>query len=102
MEKRVEHGLPAFEPKPEGVDVIGYGMFYDSMFELADAMVGRGEEGGLACVVAKHHFSLAIVRTIAEISYSRRFSSYSSSQPLHRLAQAFYDCPVVTAALQSL
>ena len=97
MEKRVEHGLPAFEPKPEGVDAIGYGMFYDSIFELADAMVGRGEEGGH--VQLKHYFSLVIFITIAELSCSRCFSSYSSSQPLHRLAQAFHDCPVVTAAL---
>jgi len=45
MESRVAHGLPAFEPKPEGLEAIGYGMFFDSMFELADAMVGRGENG---------------------------------------------------------
>merc|ERR1712166_12089 len=45
MEARERHGLSACEPKPENVVAIGYGMFFDSMFELADAMVGRGEQG---------------------------------------------------------
>ena len=48
MEARERHGLSACEPKPENVVAIGYGMFFDSMFELADAMVGRGEQGGLS------------------------------------------------------
>ena len=42
------HGLPPSDPKPEGVDVIGYGCFFDSLFELADGIVGR-EAGGHFC-----------------------------------------------------
>lgn len=45
MEKREKHGLPLFVPKAEGLEAISYGTFYDSMFELADCMIGRGEHG---------------------------------------------------------
>ena len=48
MDARECHGLAAFEAKPEGVDAIGYGMFFNSMFDLADSMVGRGQEGPLS------------------------------------------------------
>jgi len=41
MECREMHGRPPYDPKPEGVEVIGYSEFFDSLFELADTMVGR-------------------------------------------------------------
>ena len=47
MEQREGCGLPACEPKPEGIDTISYGTFYDSIFELADCMVGRGAGGAV-------------------------------------------------------
>ena len=37
-------GLPAHEPKPEGVDMVSYSVFYESIFELADAEHGRTGE----------------------------------------------------------
>ena len=43
------HGLPPSDPRPEGVDVIGYGCFFDSLFEMADGIVGR--EAGRFCSV---------------------------------------------------
>ena len=47
MEQREAFGLPACSPKPEGIDTISYGTFYDSIFELADCMVGRGAGGAV-------------------------------------------------------
>ena len=61
MEARERHRFAAYEPKPEDVDAIGYGMFFDSMFELADAMVGRGEQGGLS-------FALTAMSTLSDSS----------------------------------
>ena len=55
MEQREKHGLLPFEPKPEGLDAISYGTFYDSVFELADCMVGRGEDGA-----EPHHLNLVV------------------------------------------
>ena len=41
------HGRPPYDPKPEGMEVIGYSEFFDSLFELADTIVGR--EAGCLC-----------------------------------------------------
>ena len=41
MLQREAQGLPPFDPPPEGVDVIGYATFFDSIFELADVLVGQ-------------------------------------------------------------
>jgi hypothetical protein len=61
MDARESHGLAAFEAKPEGVDAIGYGMFFNSMFDLADSMVGRGQEGPLS----KH--GIALFQTLQSV-----------------------------------
>jgi len=44
MVAREKKGMPPMSPRPGNVDVISYAVFYDSMFELADAMIGR-EQG---------------------------------------------------------
>ena len=44
MVGREGDGLPAHEPKPEGVDMVSYSVFYESIFELADAEHGRTGE----------------------------------------------------------
>ena len=50
MVARERDGLPAHEPKPEGVDMISFSILYDSMFELADAECGRrGKQLAQAC-----------------------------------------------------
>ena len=44
MVAREKKGMPPMSPRPGNIDVISYAVFYDSMFELADAMIGR-EQG---------------------------------------------------------
>ena len=46
MQNRENKGLPAFEPIPEGVEVLPYSVFFDSTFELADAYIMRQSECG--------------------------------------------------------
>ena len=41
MVARERDGLPPYEPMPDGVEMMSYSAFYDSMFELADAECGR-------------------------------------------------------------
>ena len=41
MIQRVKRGLPAYDPKPDGLEAISYAVFFDSMFELADAWVSE-------------------------------------------------------------
>ena len=41
MVDRERDGLPLHEPKPEGVEMVSYSTFYDSLFELVDAEYGR-------------------------------------------------------------
>ena len=48
MVARERDGLPPYEPKPDGVEMISYSAFYDSMFELADAECGRTGNNGAA------------------------------------------------------
>ena len=46
MKIRQKQGLVLFDPKPEGIEAVPYAVFFDSMFELADAWVS---ETGALC-----------------------------------------------------
>ena len=54
MVDRERDGLPMYEHKPDGVEMVSYSTFYDSMFELADDEYGRT---GKARTVVMHSFA---------------------------------------------
>ena len=50
MVEREKKGMPAEGPKPDGMDVIGFGVFFDSLFELADGLLAPlGVHRALRC-----------------------------------------------------
>jgi len=65
MEIREMHGLPPSDPRPEGVDVIGYGCFFDSLFEMADGIVGR--EAGAIEGDLYASYIMKMLHTIVEV-----------------------------------
>ena len=54
MVKREKQGLPLFRPKPDGVEAISYSVFFDSVFELADAWVSTTGVNSDAAAVNEH------------------------------------------------
>ena len=74
MVDRERDGLPMYEHKPDGVEMVSYSTFYDSMFELADAeYAGRtGKHAQLLCT--RWHHDTASAGLIEEDTYAEYIS----------------------------
>ena len=68
MVEREKKGMPTEGPKPEGIDVIGFSVFFDSLFELADGWLAPL---GVHCVLCGTCLSFVVyLCAIACVTYA--------------------------------